>query len=83
VRETNLTRVASFQYPTSTLLKRLMLFPSPAGMSLTWPEINKLFLARESLVRDIAAGDGKIDNLFYSVRVWQLANDSRFHKIKI
>jgi hypothetical protein len=26
-----------------------------------------LFPARESLVRDIPAGDGKIDNLFYSV----------------
>jgi hypothetical protein len=26
-----------------------------------------IFLARESLVIDITAGDGKIDNLFYGV----------------
>jgi hypothetical protein len=45
-----------------TLQKRLSIFPSPAGMSLT-----KLFPARESLVSDIPAGDGKIINLFYSV----------------
>jgi hypothetical protein len=46
--------------------KWLSIFPSPAGMSLT-----KLFLAgfpaRESLVSDILAGEGKMDNLFYSV----------------
>jgi hypothetical protein len=29
--------------------------------------IIKSFLANESLVSDIPAGDGKIDNLFYSV----------------
>jgi hypothetical protein len=28
----------------------------------------KLFPARESLISDIPAGDGKNDNLFYSVR---------------
>jgi hypothetical protein len=40
--------------------------PSPAGMSLTkvWPGIIKLFPARESLVIDIPAEDGKNDNLF-------------------
>jgi hypothetical protein len=45
---------------------RFTIFPSPAGMSLT-----KLSLAagnnltsRESLVSDIPAWDGKIDNLF-------------------
>jgi hypothetical protein len=32
-----------------------------------WPGIIKLFLARESLVSEIPAGDGKIANLFYSV----------------
>ncbi len=41
---------------------RITSFPSPAGMSLI-----KLFLARESLVSDIPPGDGKQDNLFYSV----------------
>jgi hypothetical protein len=40
-----------------------------------WPGIIKLFPARESLVSDIAAGDGKIANLFlqcdrYDVRIW-------------
>jgi hypothetical protein len=41
--------------------KKLTIFPSPAGMSLT-----KLSLAgtRECLVSDIPAGDGKITNLF-------------------
>jgi hypothetical protein len=42
----------------------------PAGMSLTklsLAGINKLFPARESLVRDIPAGDREIANLFYSV----------------
>ncbi len=29
----------------------------------------KLFLARESLVSDISAGDGKIASLFYSVDI--------------
>jgi hypothetical protein len=32
----------------------------------TWPVIIKLFPARESLVSDIPAGDGKIANFFYS-----------------
>jgi hypothetical protein len=36
-----------------------MIFPSPAGMSLT-----KLSLAMDSLVSDILVKDGKIDNLF-------------------
>ncbi len=48
-----------------TVKKRSMIFPSPAGMSLTtysfWPGIIKLFPARESLVSEIPAGDGKID----------------------
>ncbi len=63
--------------------KRLAIFPSPAGMSLTTLSLAgndlpnqtklslagkiKLFSARESLVRDIPTGDGKIANLFYSV----------------
>jgi hypothetical protein len=43
--------------------KRFAVFPSPAGMSLTklslWPEIIKLFPARESLVSDNRLGTGK------------------------
>jgi hypothetical protein len=34
-----------------------------------WPRIIKYFPARESLVSDITAGDGKTDNLFNSVLV--------------
>ncbi len=47
--------------------KRLMIFPSPAGMSLTKLSLagkNLIIPARESLVSDNPAGDGKIDNLF-------------------
>ncbi len=52
--------------------KRFSFFPSPAGMSRTELSqsragIIKLFPARENLVSDIPAGDGKNDNLFYSV----------------
>ncbi len=39
-------------------------FPLPNS---PWPGIIKLFPARESLVGDIPAGDGKTANLFYSV----------------
>jgi hypothetical protein len=45
-----------------------MIFPSPAGMSLNqtlqMPGIISLFPARERLVSDIPAGEGKIFNLF-------------------
>jgi hypothetical protein len=34
---------------------------------LSRPGIIKLSPARDSLIRDIPAGDGKFDNLFYSV----------------
>jgi hypothetical protein len=44
--------------------KSLAIFPFPSS---PWPGIIKLFLARESLVSDIPAGDGKIAELFYSV----------------
>jgi hypothetical protein len=46
------------------LKKRLATFPAPAGMSLTWAGIIKLFPARESLVRYIPAGDGNVAYLF-------------------
>jgi hypothetical protein len=45
----------------------LYIFLSLAGMSLTkifWSGIIELFPARESLVSDIPAGDGKIEILF-------------------
>jgi hypothetical protein len=62
----------SYKVSGHTLLdckNRLMIFPSPAGISpkSPWQGIIKLFPARESLVSDIPARDGKIDNLFYSV----------------
>jgi hypothetical protein len=44
-----------------TVKKRFAIFTSPAEISL------KLFPARESLVSDISAGDGKIVNPFYRV----------------
>ncbi len=47
--------------------KRLAIFPSSVGMSLTKLSLagkNKWFTAKESLVSDIPAGDGKIVNLF-------------------
>jgi hypothetical protein len=51
--------------------KRLAVFPSPAGMSLTklslWPEIIKLSPSRENLVNDMPAGDGKTANPFLTV----------------
>jgi hypothetical protein len=46
--------------------RRLTVFPSPAGCHVPnspWPGI-KLLPARESLVSDIPAGDGKTANLF-------------------
>jgi hypothetical protein len=54
------THRESFFHPHIHCKKRLAIFMSPAG-------INKLFPARESLVGDILAWDGKIGNLFYSV----------------
>jgi hypothetical protein len=55
-------------YVQSTLKKRYVIFPSPAGMSLT--KLGKIIPARESLVSDIPAGDGKIANLFFTVYVF-------------
>ncbi len=42
--------------------------PQPSSDS-PWPGIIKLFPARESLVSDITAGDGKIDN-FFAVKIF-------------
>ncbi len=50
--------------------KRLTLFPSPAGMSLTKLSLvgnNLIIPAWERLFSDNPARDGKIGNLFYSV----------------
>jgi hypothetical protein len=51
-----------------------LIFPSPAGMSLTKLSLGgnndgiyKLFPPRERLVSDIPAGDGNIEKLFYGV----------------
>jgi hypothetical protein len=52
-----------------TLYKRLAVLPSAAGMSLaklSLGDIIKCFPARESLVSNIPAGEGKTDNFFYS-----------------
>jgi hypothetical protein len=52
-------------------VKKIIVFPVPAGMSLTklsLAGIIKLFSARESFVSDIPAGDGKNYNIFYSVQ---------------
>ncbi len=61
----------------------LMIFPSPAGMSLTklsqggnYDVIYKLFPSRESLVSDIPAGDGKMANLFLQCTVKIIATKS-------
>jgi hypothetical protein len=54
-----------------TVKKGLAVFRSPAGMSLTKLFLggnNLIFPARESLVSDIQAGDGKIANLFLQCR---------------
>jgi hypothetical protein len=54
--------------------KSFSIFPSSVGILLTklylggnYDGIHKLFLPRESLVSDILAGDGNIENLFYGV----------------
>ncbi len=55
----------------------LAVYPSPAGMSLTKFSLignNLLLPARESLVSDMPAGDGKIAYLFYSVTMGTAAD---------
>ncbi len=47
-------------YVEDILVKQLYTLYS----TVHWPGIIKLFPARESLVNDFPAGDGKIDNLF-------------------
>jgi len=66
-------RLCSF-FCTPHCKKRLAIFLSPAGMSLTKLFLGRnnlymtsLFPPRESLVSDILAGDGKLANPFYSV----------------
>ncbi len=49
-------------------VKKISDFPVPSwDVTTPWPGIIELFPARDSLVSDIPAGDGKIANLFYSV----------------
>jgi hypothetical protein len=61
--------------------KRLAVFPSPAGVSLTKLSLagNNLFPARETLVSDIPAGDGENDN-FLQCNNWSyyIANHTVF-----
>jgi hypothetical protein len=50
-----------------TVKKRLAIFPSPAGMSLTKLSLaGNYLIIPESVVGDIPAGDGKMDKIFYS-----------------
>jgi hypothetical protein len=52
--------------------KKVSDYPVPDGMSLTklspWPGIISLLPARERLVRETSAGDGKIADLFLQCR---------------
>ncbi len=53
-------------YDTLKKVSRFV-FSFPAGMSLAWTGIIKLFPASKSLISDIRAGEGKTGNLFCSV----------------
>ncbi len=63
-------------------MHRLALFPSLAGMSLTKLSLVgkkiKLFPAKESLVSDILAVDGKMANLFLQCVIGQTSNRRSF-----
>jgi hypothetical protein len=51
--------------------KKVIDFPSPAGMSLTKLPLGwnyEIIPAQGEFVSNIPTGDGKSDNLFYSVR---------------
>jgi hypothetical protein len=66
--------------------KRLAIFPTSAGMSLTKLSLAgsnfKVFTARESLFSDIPAGDGKIYNLILQCRGANLrSNVLHIHQI--
>jgi hypothetical protein len=60
--------------------KRLVIFPSPAGMSLTNFSLAGKF--KFGLVRDIPAGDGKIDKLFYSAHCIVIYLQSEEHAVR-
>jgi hypothetical protein len=69
--------------------KRFAIFPSQAGMSQSnspWPGIFKFFPARESLVSDIPAENGKIIYLFLqcgvSMKLWNMPTVIFFQKLK-
>ncbi len=74
------------------IVKKANDIPVPSRCPLPnspWPGIFKLFQPRESLVRDISAGDGNVANLFlffYSVHATTCTintyNISRFHLLK-
>ncbi len=56
--------VLSAEFGLAHCKKKLMIFLSPPGCHI--PTLPGRESARESLVSDIPAGDGKIANLFYS-----------------
>jgi hypothetical protein len=60
-------------------VKKVNDFPVPrrdvTDQTIPWPEIIKFFPARENLVSDIPAGDGKSINFFYSVYLVYFADE--------
>ncbi len=68
----SLTVPIFFSLGATILSKKVSDFPSPAGNN---PGIIKLLPARESLVNDIPAGDGKIANLFYNAMTLYTTQD--------
>ncbi len=65
-------RFVIFIFILSTLSKKFTSFPVPGrdvNKQTLRPGKIKLFPARERVVTDIPAGDGKIYNLFYSVHL--------------
>jgi hypothetical protein len=62
-------KMVSIRTEATTLSKRLVVFPSPAGMSLTKSSLDGKN-SRESLMSDFPAGDGKTANLFFTVHAY-------------
>jgi len=71
-------------YAKPILLKKGYRFSrlQPALTKLSWPGINKVFPARESLVSDIPAGDGKNYNLFFQCKYVQCARWASMKKVE-
>ncbi len=58
-------------------VRKVIDFPTPSRDVTYQTLLAKLFPARECLVSDIPAGDGKIANLFYSVGKDGHGNEAR------